>query len=234
MSRGAKPQGNVKIKWSPNLAYAIGLLTADGSLSKDGRHIDLSSKDLEQVMNFRECLGLESKIGRKASGSSADKRFFRVQFGDILFYRWLTGIGLMPNKSKIIGSLRIPDKFFFDFLRGCFDGDGTIYAYWDPRWKSSYMFYLTFASASLVFLVWLQKTLNRLVSVRGKIGKGGRGVLHLRFAKAETSIIWNKMYHGESITYLTRKFTKGEKIFRINETHNAQVAKLEIRASSRG
>ncbi len=30
--RGAKPQGKVKIKWSPNFAYAVGLITTDYSL----------------------------------------------------------------------------------------------------------------------------------------------------------------------------------------------------------
>lgn len=37
------PGGNQKNKdfvfrWSPEMAYAIGLLTTDGNLSKDGRH----------------------------------------------------------------------------------------------------------------------------------------------------------------------------------------------------
>ncbi len=36
------------MKWTANLAYAVGLITTDGCLSKDGRHIDLTSKDLEQ------------------------------------------------------------------------------------------------------------------------------------------------------------------------------------------
>lgn len=39
-----KPQGK-PITWSPEIAYAVGLLTTDGSLSIDGRHIDFTSKD---------------------------------------------------------------------------------------------------------------------------------------------------------------------------------------------
>jgi len=30
--------------WSADFAYAVGLLTTDGSLSIDGRHINLTSK----------------------------------------------------------------------------------------------------------------------------------------------------------------------------------------------
>jgi len=55
----------VKIKWSPDFAYAIGLLTTDGSLSSDGRHMNLTSKDRGLIEIFKTCLGLKNKIGRK-------------------------------------------------------------------------------------------------------------------------------------------------------------------------
>jgi len=50
--RGVKPKGKVNIKWSPNFAYAIGLLVTDGNLSPDGYHLNLTSKDLEQIKNL--------------------------------------------------------------------------------------------------------------------------------------------------------------------------------------
>jgi len=52
--RGPKPKkkGGVKIKWSSNFAYAIGLLASDGCLSSDGRHIILTSRDREQLENY--------------------------------------------------------------------------------------------------------------------------------------------------------------------------------------
>ena len=45
---------------------------------------------------------------------------------------------------KKLKSVVMPKKYFFDFLRGHFDGDGSFYSYWDKRWKSSYMFYVSF------------------------------------------------------------------------------------------
>src|SRR3989344_5929092 len=138
--RGIKPKGKVKIKWSPQFAYAIGLLATDGCLLNDGRHIDLTSKDREQLMNYKKCLAIDTKITSKHS--SLGNRYLRVQFGDVLFYRFLLGIGFTPAKSKTMAHLAIPKKYFFDFLRGCFDGDGCFYSYWDPRWHSSFMYYL--------------------------------------------------------------------------------------------
>lgn len=122
----------VKIKWSPEFAYAIGLIATDGNLSKDGRHMTLVSKDMEQIENFISCLGLRGqKIGEHMSGLG--KSALRIQFGDVLFHSFLRSIGLTPAKSKTIGPVDIPKKYFFDYLRGCFDGDGYSYSYWDPR-----------------------------------------------------------------------------------------------------
>lgn len=119
------------IRWAPSLAYAIGLITTDGCLSKDGRHIDLTSKDLEQIENFSKILGLKNKVGLKMNGYSS-RQYYRIQFGDVKFYQFLLRIGLTPHKSKTLNSLTVPNKYFRDFLRGLLDGDGHIRTYWDP------------------------------------------------------------------------------------------------------
>ncbi len=102
------------------------------------------------------CLGIKNKIGFKTSGYS-DQRALRVQFSDVNFYNFLFDIGLMPHKSKILEAIAVPDEYFFDFLRGDFDGDGTFYSYWDPRWRSSYMFYTVFMSASEKHVFWMRE-----------------------------------------------------------------------------
>jgi len=68
-----KPLGKVKIKWSSEFAYALGLLATDGNLSPDGRHFDFTSKDKEQLRNFMKCLGIKVKIGYKISGYTGKK-----------------------------------------------------------------------------------------------------------------------------------------------------------------
>lgn len=193
--RGAKPQKQVSTEWSPKLAYAVGLIATDGCLSKDGRHIDFTSKDQDLISTFRECLGLKNKIGTKRSGFTCKKEYYRLQFGDVSFYNWLCVVGLSPHKSKTLGELIIPDKFFFDFLRGCFDGDGTIFAYWDKRWHSSYMYYVAFASASIDYLEWLQRTIFKLLNINGKIRGSNKICYQLAFAKQGSRILFNKMFY---------------------------------------
>jgi hypothetical protein len=223
MKGSLKPKNNIEVKWSSELSYVVGLIATDGSLSKDKRHINFTSKDLQLAKLFKKSLKLKVIIGKKARSTETEKKYFQVQFGDVLFYKWLESIGLTPNKSKTLGKLKIPDKYFFDFLRGCFDGDGSMYAYWDPRWHSSYMFYLQFTSASHDFLSWLQDSICRLSGIKGKIRQGSRS-FQLAFAKKGTIIVFDKMFYKSGLPCLHRKLHKAKRIFLENDKHNAQMA----------
>jgi len=208
-----KPLKKTLIKWSPNFAYAIGLLVIDGNLSKDGRHIDFTSSDKEQIKTFIRCLLLSSKIGQKKLSTSS-RPCYRVQWGDINFYKFLCTIGLMPNKIKVIALIKVPNIYFFDFLRGHFDGDGTIYAYWDKRWKSSYMFYTVFNSASKKHIEWLRSIIYNKLKIKGHICKS-RSVYQLKYAKKESLKLLPKMYYNNKIPHLERKRLKTNKILKI-------------------
>lgn len=221
-----KPLRRVKINWSPNFAYAIGLLTTDGNLSKDGRHIELTSKDEEQLKNFLKCLNTKNKISFKHSGSG--KLHKRVQIGDVNFYRFLTSIGLMARKTKIIKAVKIPNKYFFDFLRGHFDGDGSFYSYWDPRWKSSYMFYTVFVSASKNHIDWLRKRIFNFIKIKGYISKSvNDSTYQLKYAKTESLKLFPRLYYDKDVICLSRKRLKIEKAFEINKKRaGGEIGKL--------
>lgn len=214
-NRGPKPKGKVKIKWSSNFAYAIGLIVTDGNLSRQENRISFVSKDLEQIKNFNICLGIGVKIGIHHSGSTSEKAY-RVQFKDILFFNFLNSIGIYPAKSKTIKSVKVPKMYFFDYLRGCFDGDGCIYSYWDKRWRSSFMFYVCFVSASKEHIYWLQTEIYKLLKIKGHVTAGGKGSTpQLKYAKNDSIKIIYKMYYNNDITYLSRKRLKIDNILAI-------------------
>lgn len=215
--RGQKPMGKVKIKWTANFAYAIGLIVTDGCLYSDGRHISLTTKDLEQAVNFQKCLGINVKFGRKAGGAQKEKTYYHIQFGDVLFYRYLESIGITKAKSKTLGAINIPGKYFLDYLRGCFDGDGTFYSYWDKRWKSSHMFYIEFVSASEKHIIWLREQISGKLNIFGYItgGKRDRSIYKLKFAKKEALEIIKKMYYTPRVICLSRKKLKIGKALKI-------------------
>lgn len=128
-----KPLRKIQRSWSADLAYIIGLITTDGSLSCDGRHISFTTKDYDLAQTFKKALNIQNVIGKKARGGETEKKYCVVQFGDVLFYQFLLEIGLTPNKSKTLGILQIPPPYFFDFYRGCIDGDGSIHTFRHPE-----------------------------------------------------------------------------------------------------
>lgn len=212
--RGPKPKGKVNIKWSPDFAYAIGLIVTDGNVSQTGSRVTLVSKDMEQIKNFMKALCIRVKIG--VHGSSKDKSIHRVQFKDVLFVNFLGSIGITPAKSKIIAGIDIPDKYFFDFLRGSFDGDGSVYSYMDKRWKSSFMFYLSFTSASHKHIDWLRQEIKKRLGVSGHISRDKKdSCQQLKYAKTDSLKIIRKMYRNKKSLYLGRKKLKIDKILAI-------------------
>lgn len=212
--RGPKPKEIVEKKWNPNLAYCIGLIATDGCLYNDGRHISFVSADIQLVELFKRLMKLSNRIGYKTSGSSG-RRCSHIQFGNIEFYNWLIEIGLTPRKSLTLGPLKIPPKYFVDFARGCFDGDGSIYSYMDPRWANSHMFYISYASASKLFVNWFRDQFSSLVGIHGHISVT-RNMFQLRFAKKESLVLIKKMYYSKQIPCLERK---REKIITILKKH---------------
>lgn len=197
----------VKIKWTSNFAYVIGLITSDGNLSKERGRISIKSADKEIIDNFKIALGLKNKNTKSARGGEKIKKYFNVYFRDIAFYKFLNKIGLKPAKSKTIKQVMVPDDFFADFLRGFFDGDGTFYSYWDKRWKSSLVFQTSFASASLDFIKWLKNKLTKFYTVKGFIRKGD-GVFNLRYVKRDSRKLFSIMYYRNGLLFLNRKYDK--------------------------
>ena len=190
--------------WTSETAYAIGLITTDGNLSPDGRHFAFTSNDIELIETLKHCLNLKNRIGRKKSGYTNEFSAYRIQFGNIALYKKLVSIGLMPNKSKIIGALDIPNNFFFDFLRGSLDGDGSVSSYFDPVYKNSQRLYVRFTSASLRHVLWLQEVISNLINIKGFIKKGTR-TFDLTYAKKDSILLLKKIYYKKSLPCLKRK-----------------------------
>lgn len=194
---------NAKMNWKRNIAYAVGLITTDGSLSSDKRHITFVSKDIDLIKTFKRCLNINNKITPKKSGYS-NKIYNKIQFGNVKFYRWLLRIGLTPNKTKTIGDIKIPEKYLPDFLRGHLDGDGCIRSFQDPVYRNSKRLYIVFYSASLKHLKWIQKRIKQSLIIHGWIERG-KNVCRLTYAKSESKTLLKFLYYNKNIPCLERK-----------------------------
>jgi intein-encoded DNA endonuclease-like protein len=213
--RARSRQSHPRCQWAPDLAYAVGLVTSDGSLSSDGRHIVFTSVDYELIETFKQCLGLRNRLGEVSPSRQFVRRAYRVQFSDVGFYDWLLDIGLTPAKRTRLGALSVPDGYFADFVRGFFDGDGSIYTYTDRynaykgRRYEHLRLYVNFCSTSQQFLEWLRETLRRLLGTLGGLCPESRGRIHilwrLKYAKGDSLKLLPWMYYHSDVPCLHRK-----------------------------
>ena len=198
-------KSKIKLLWDNNFAYIIGVIATDGNLSSDLRHLIITSKDYEMVINCRKYLGITNKITKTSRGGSTNKKYYMLQFGDKNFFEFLLDIGLTPKKSKTMSVLKIPKKYFADFFRGCIDGDGSISISKHPESKHP-QYKVRLCSASRNFVNWiLQSCKISFNIVGGSIYKTDKSSVYtLTFGKSD-SIKILKMIYLKNVICLSRK-----------------------------
>jgi len=199
--------------WTPEVAYAIGLIATDGNLSKRRGRIAIMSNDADLLDLVRRRLRIDADIKPHRGGYGT--RCHHLAWSDRRFYDWLTDVGLTPAKSLTLGPLAVPDEYFRDFLRGCIDGDGSIVSYVDrfnTFKNASYVYtrlYVTMVSASFRFIEWLRARIQELASVKGDVEVRRSGSRHdiwrLRYAKCESLAVLRWMYYADDVICLARK-----------------------------
>ncbi len=175
-----------------NLWYLVGLITSDGNLSKDGRHIDITAKEKNFLQRIKESLILVNKVCKKNKGTP--KQAYRIQIANKEFYEFLLSIGLTQNKSLTIGELKVPKEYFIDFLRGVIDGDGCIRKWRHPS-NQGEQWSLRIYSGSEGFIRWLKDASEILLRIRGKIYKQSDSQWVLKYGKIAAKKIAEQCYY---------------------------------------
>lgn len=178
------------------LWHLVGLITSDGNLSEDGRHINITSKDYAFLCDFRNVYRLANKIGVK--NKNKVNQAYHICFSNVGFYSFLLSIGLSPNKSLSQKELFVPKDYFHDFLRGLVDGDGSIQR-WLHKSNRGEQWTLRVASGSEAFLEWLKDEIEKIFKVRGKIYQENKRAtsFRLKYGKlAAKTILKNCYYKG--------------------------------------
>lgn len=114
---------------SREMYYVLGYWYADGSIfyKSGGTYFDISSIDREQLEKIRSIMGIKTAISESKTVNS--NMFYSLRVGNTkLVNNLISRFDVMYQKTdKItIDENKIPAEFFYDFLRGYFDGDGSL------------------------------------------------------------------------------------------------------------
>lgn len=195
-------------------AYWLGFIYADGSVKQDkgkgkngGWNLTMELKVTDKYILEQMCHDLESdKIPREYRVDSCRNGWKPKHNAKVTFFskelcqdliRW----GAVPNKTHLLKELpTIPKDLMKHFIRGYFDGDGTIYINSESN-KIRTAFYGTHD-----YIESIQSYLNEELGLSRKkvIDQKQAKVSFISFAYQESLILCEWLYSDATI-YLTRK-----------------------------
>jgi intein/homing endonuclease len=120
----------------------------------------------------------------------------------------LVSIGLTPNKSRRMKLPLIPEIFISDFIRGYFDGDGSIWSglTHSKRKKKTSALLVCFTSASISFLSDLLLLLKKKGIVGGSLFASKTGnYARINLSTKDALKLAEIMYNVPHSLYLQRK-----------------------------
>jgi len=192
-------------EWTPEMAYVLGWFFSDGNVShkKEDISIHLNQKDHYILEKISGLMGSNRPISTFSNSS-----YLRIN--SKILANDLIGIGCIPRKSL---TLKFPDikyEFLPHFIRGYFDGDGSIH------FNKPNTIKITFISTKK-FLLDLQKSLNDILNVKiGPLQSHHKMWIALYYGD-DARKICNWMYKNSKDLYLRRKRDRFDRHIELRE-----------------
>lgn len=178
----------------------LGFFCADGSMfinPRGSHYLAFYSADKHILEKVRLVMKSNHKIGFRSARTREQKRCYVLQIGSKFMFKDLLRLGLKVNKSNNIKLPFVPKKYFSDFVRGYFDGDGNVSVtkyYSSDRGRYKRTLLSGFVSGSRRFLVSLKRNLKQSASLKGgTLYFSGRGH-RLYYSVNDSRKLYNFMY----------------------------------------
>jgi hypothetical protein len=121
---------------TPDKAYWLGFITADGSVDHKALHIRLSTKDDTHLQKLLDSIGSDASI--EYTQNNHNRPCVRIRVFSVELVRDLATHGILPNKTWTVKPWSGPFELERHFWRGVVDGDGWITAGSNGKTKRFY------------------------------------------------------------------------------------------------
>lgn len=115
---------------TPEKAYWLGYICADGCIQKHNNKLAICCKDLEILEKFKKDIESGHKISEKRVFDKRTNKWYdeySLQIGNELFVKNIIDQGVTHNKTDVCDFPKIKEDFYSYFIAGLFDGDGSVY-----------------------------------------------------------------------------------------------------------
>lgn len=191
---------------NPNMAYYLGFIAADGTVSKDGNQIKigLSSVDKNFLERMREELSIEKEIFtyETANGFSVSE----LSFTSARIKQKLAEYNIVPRKTYSFSfPTKLDRKYWIDFIRGYFDGDGSISTAGPHAIRFQICAHKREVLETIVNFFYEEYNIPKVniqIAQREK-----NNLYYFQYSTSSTKEIYNKLYYPNCIC-LPRKYEK--------------------------
>lgn len=196
---------------SPEKAYWLGFICADGCIKKDGGKLTILVKDREICEKFKKAIKADHKISdREVYDKRTDKIYTEsaIQITNALFVSNIINLGVTYEKSSVLNFPNIEEQYYSYFIAGLFDGDGSI------SFKSNGKVACNLISTKEV-LNFIQSYLQEKFAIKSKtlikVSENCDNVFKVYWQNDEDCLKFlNFIYQGNKEMYLTRKYERYE------------------------
>ena len=217
------------------MGYILGYIAADGCVykrknRKNSYTLNITSKDKDNLLKMGKNLSPDCSTSTKYN--SQKMPCSQIQISSREMCEDLMKLGIFPRKTSHLNPIKVPEEYFPDFVRGFFDGDGSVYVYEvnkTPQVKAS------FVSASFTFFVDFNRRLCKALNIPSKIihqenPQEGKLIRYsICFYVDDCGKLAELMYGKNPFLYLPRKrriFEKWKLIKRRNYTKQNYPSKI--------
>lgn len=132
---------------SPEIFWCLGFISADGCIENNSDY-SICQAEKEPLEKIKQIIEYDKPIEKRIQKSygNNDREIYRLRVSCVKHVNFFKSYGIIKKKSLTLKFPPIPDNYFWDFVRGNFDGDGSIYLIKNyPRIKfSGSVFFIEF------------------------------------------------------------------------------------------
>ena len=188
-------------------AYWLGVMFADGNVSLNRSNtgqLFISSIDKEWINQFKKDIHFTGNL-LKETHNHYHRDIWKLHITSDRLFHDLCKHGCVPCKSNIIQFPIIKESLVHHFIRGYFDGDGTVSISKYLSLKDYTTLKSGFCSGSRIFL----ERLIQYIPTRSKTVKYYGSVYTVSYSVKDSYILYNYMY-SDATVFLERKKKKFE------------------------
>lgn len=210
--------------WSDKMAYVLGVIYTDGVIhyvkashaKKKYLRFGVSQKEPELLEKVLALMDSTHRIRKKRINLKTNPttiNFFEIQRQNMC--KDLINLGVTPKKSLTIKFPDIPDQYVRHFIRGCWDGDGSIFENSRANFRASYIS----ASYDFIFGFTMALKKDRIKNIKFDVSKKENRTYTIYLNGNENcSKLFEYLYDGVSENmYLERKYILFKKAYELNE-----------------